>query len=269
MGRKKKNRKNTPISPRVRLMGSTVIALMLLGIISAAGWFAHPHLWDFLCRQKVFQLETICYTGNEHIDKEELDALLPDIIGVNIFVIDVEAVKSAVSEHPWIEEVTLHRRLPHKLVISVTEKRPLALINSSRCRAVDRKGAVLPLECWNGILDVPLIRYQSGKNLTPGSSIDDKSLLKVLHFLETMQRLLPELWEMTSEVSWDSDGQLYLNLAGSRTRILLGHDPQWQQFTDFYSFLIYEGGRSGIDDIKFVDLRFRGQVIVRRKHSSS
>ena len=269
MGRKKKNVKNSAGSPKSRLIGSFIIALMLVVILIAIGGIAYPHLWIFLCQQDMFSLEEICFVHNGNLDESELRALLPEIIGSNLFAIDLESVKRALQCHPWVDEVVLQRRLPHKLIISIGEKRPVALIAAGSVWAVSKNGILLPLDKWQGALDLPLLKQNRSVKLKSGTHLEGEQVHKMLQYLEKMRYQLPEIWYMISEVTWDRKGRLLFNLTGTKTQLILGTNPRWQQILDFYSFLIYEGGRAGIEGIETIDLRFSGRVVIKRKNVST
>ncbi len=263
-GRTNLSKRRAPKSRRRGLGGSLLAAIFMLVALFTAAWLAYPHFWDYLSRQEAFRIEKISFENADHIRLSELNSLLPPLEGVNLFAIDPPMICSAIRQHPWVDDVTLYRRLPDRLIISVTERRPAALISGERIWALDASGVLLPTDSWSGTLDVPLINYSGEGDLKAGCVLVHRPVLDILIGLEALRRRLPELWRMVSEVSWDEKGQLLLYSSASHTRILLGSKPNWQQMVDFYSFLIFQGGGSGIEDIDFVDLRFRGQVIVRK-----
>lgn len=261
--------KSTVSRPRTkrrgsRWAGSLAIALALMALLLLGGWLVYPNALQYLASQEAFRLEEISISCGEHLNQSELQALLPEIIGVNLLVIDLGVVENALLLHPWVKEARARRRLPDRLVITVYEKEPVALVAGESLWALDRTGKLLPLDAWQGALSLPLVRLTSQDNLKAGGVINDKRLLDLGMRLQALRRRLPDVWQMISEVTWDEQGQVILYASCSRTRILLGTEPSWQQVLNFYSFLVYQGCNSGMDDIAFVDLRFRGQVIVRR-----
>lgn len=252
-----------------RLIGSFIIALFLVILLLIGGWWTYPYLWRYMSRQDAFKISEIIIRNAGGLDEAVLRVLLPPVEGQNLFAVDLRKVEEALRQHPWVENVKLHRHLPRKLVISVTEKTPAALICTERIWAVDRAGTLLPLENWSGTLDLPLVKFAGQKGHKAGQVISDGRVLGLLPRLQGLKRRLPQLWQMISEIAWDEKGQLILYASGSRTRILLGTQPCWQQMCNLYSFLLFEGSRSGLENIRFVDLRFRGQVIIRRAKAST
>ncbi len=268
MARKGKNPRRYPASQPSfslrRLMGSIAVALTLVLLFGVLAGKAVPRFWNWLGRQPIFTVTAVTWEGVRNLDPKHLQAELPEISGENLFRIDLDAVRSAVLKHPWIADVKLHRRLPDELVIQVRERVPVAVINGGKLWGIDRGGILLPLENWRGVLDLPLVDYPLPDQPQPGSIIGAEDLHQALGTLNRIRERLPELWEMISEVSWDGNNQLIFYASQTRTRILVGRRPRWEQILNFYSFMIYEGGRSQMDDVASVDLRFPGQVIVKR-----
>jgi cell division protein FtsQ len=245
-------------------VGSIAVTLVLALFLVVLAVKTAPRLWDWFGRQTLFTIEAVTIEGIQYLDEGHLRAQLPEISGKNLFRIDLEALKSEVVKHPWIADVKLHRRLPDELVIEVRERVPVAVINGQKLWVVDRGGVLMPLEVWHGVLDLPLVDYPLPDQAHPGQVLSGGDIQQALGYLDRIRERLPELWEMVSEVTWDRKDQLIFYTSRTRTRILVGPEPRWEQILNFYSFLIYEGGRAEMDDVASVDLRFPGQVIVKR-----
>ena len=269
MARDSKKSRKSARAKKKRWLGSLIIVLVLLVFISTGFWYVVPQVWNFLRQQETFKLQKVEFVNCEHLNLNELEALLPEVEGVNLFVIDLQKIETCLSQHPWVEAVTIKRRLPDRLSISIVEREPVALINSTPLLAVDISGLLLPLKNWHGILDLPLILERQRGRLRQGEILSSPKTVQALRHLERMRHQIPEVWQLISEVTWNRTGELVFHSSASRTRIVLGSRPNWQQVLNFYSFLIYEGGQSGIEDIELIDLRFQGQVVIRRKNESS
>lgn len=271
--RKKRARMVAPRRPasrsrRRRLLSSLLIAIFLVLGLVIGGWMGYPYLWAYISHPDRFKIEKIVFQGCEQVEESELRRLLPPIEGVNLFAVDLKNVRERLCRHPWLLDVSLHRRLPDRLLIRVTERKPAAIVNTDRLYALDRHGIVLHLDNWKGPLDLPIVRVKAAGELKPGSKLKEERASSLLPGLESLRRRLPDLWGAISEAYWDNEGQLYLLAFNRPTPILLGENPSWRQMLNFYSFLNYQGHRWGMDDVNFVDLRFPGQVIIRRDESS-
>lgn len=262
-------RRITPQARRRRKWVNAGIALSLVGLVCAGGWIAYPYLWNYLCSLSYFKVTRIIFNGLQKVQEKELRALLPQIGGVNLFTLDFETLEAKLECHPWVKHASCHRLLPDKLRIDIQEREPVALLSRAGLWAADIQGVVLPLDSNRGALDLPLVNIGSGPVITPGAALGDSQVVAILPKLHALQRRLPDLWRSILEVSWNEKGEIELLAFDLPSRVLVGKEITWRQMLNFYTFLIYQGRRAGIEDIAFVDLRFWGQVVVRRNTTAA
>ncbi|MCX6640476.1 MAG: FtsQ-type POTRA domain-containing protein [bacterium] len=240
------------------------LILSILSTLIVGGYFAYAPVCNFLSHQKMFTINEVTFSGNPHIDNQYLLSLLPPIVGENLLALNVDYLKGTLMLHPWVQNAQIHRRLPNRVAITIEEKKPVALLNADRLMAVDLSGLPLNLDSRKGSLDVPLINCPKGNTIKAGRPISDKRILNLLPHLEALHQRLPELWALISEISWDDQNQVVMISTLSQAQILLGNEPTWQQMLNLYSFMLYQGSRTGMDNLNHVDLRFPGRVVVRR-----
>lgn len=112
----------------------------------------------------------------------------------------LEPLAARVSAHPQIASAVVSRKLPGTLVVDVTERRPVALVQiGPELRAVDERGVRLPLDPARTPVDAPVVL----------SAPRDT----VYHLLATMQRDVPLLYARVSSVRSSGPGELVLQLA--------------------------------------------------------
>lgn len=261
-------RRITPQARRRRRMFNIVMALVLVALLAIGGWIGYPYLWNSLCNLSYFKVTRITFAGLQRISEKELRAILPQIGGENLFSLDFETLKAKLECHPWVEGASLHRQLPDRLLIKIRERTPAALISREGLWAVDSHGVVLPLDAARGELDLPLLNIGPGQAPAPGVTLAENRMLAVLPGLEALRKRLPDLWRVISEVSWDEQEQIELLALDQPLRVLLGKDVSWRQMRNLYTFLIYQGQRFGLEGIQSLDLRFWGQVVVRRNSAA-
>ncbi len=238
--------------------------LVLMLLLGLGGWISYPYFREWLSQQSYFNITGITFSGLERVSESEISALLPPLKGKNLFSLDMPWLEKQLEQHSWVEKADLHRHLPAGLLIEIHERQPVALVNCGDLWAIDRSGVILPLEGERGEIDLPIINAGIGPELKAGVATSDLRVLVLLPQIAALQKRLPEIWGAISEVSWDEKGQIEIYVFRNSARVLLGEKPTWQQMLNFYTFLIYQGRRSGIEDITFVDLRFHEQVVVRR-----
>jgi len=254
----------SPQARRRRKLLRLIASLTLLSLLIAGGLIAYPHVRNAICTSPYFNISEITYVGLDRVSRQELSDRLPRLTGVNSFTLDLEQLEAQVECHPWVADAQLRRQLPRELIIEIREREPVALLSRSGLWAADASGVILPLDAPRGELNYPVVNLPPGPTPSPGLALAETSIVELLPKLRALQRRLPQLWEMISEVSWDAKGQIELLAFDNAAKVLLGKDMTFQQMLGLYAFLLHEGQRKGISDIECIDLRFWGQVVVKR-----
>lgn len=87
-------------------------------------------LWSFIVfiRSDFFTLERILFSGNNHTGEEELRTAMGVSEGENIWRLSPSRLESGLETIPRIKSAEVHRKLPRRLLVNVTEKEALVLI---------------------------------------------------------------------------------------------------------------------------------------------
>jgi cell division septal protein FtsQ len=110
------------IAPRRRKRGRAVrFALAVVVLVAAAAGLAR-----FL-GGSLFALQRIEVSGNRRARTEEILRAVEPWRSANVVALDLSPIARAVRRHPWIDRVTLSKRLPDGLAIRVVEKQAVAL----------------------------------------------------------------------------------------------------------------------------------------------
>ncbi|PYP80572.1 MAG: hypothetical protein DMD35_04485 [Gemmatimonadetes bacterium] len=120
----------------------------------------------------------------------------------------LEPLAARVRTHAQVESVTVTRRLPGTIVVRVTERHPLALIDAPRgLRAVDERGRRLPLDPSRTPIDAPVV------SAAPRDTM-------VYHLLGDMQREAPALYARLSSVRAAGADEIVLQIANLSVRAM-------------------------------------------------
>ncbi|OGR53606.1 MAG: hypothetical protein A3J80_04740 [Desulfobacula sp. RIFOXYB2_FULL_45_6] len=93
-------------------------------ILSLAAIF----VYDFVTQAEFFNIARIEIIGTTHITREEI-LLLSDLNrDRNIYELNTALAEKRIASHPWIQSVSIKRRLDSKLDISVREQTALAIV---------------------------------------------------------------------------------------------------------------------------------------------
>ncbi len=102
-------------------------------------------------------LEHVTVTGHDEATDVELARLAGLALKQNLLAMDVPAMERAIAGHPWIRSVSIERRLPSSLTITVEEHRALALLASSELYLVNEEGEPFKRLKAGEPYDLPLI----------------------------------------------------------------------------------------------------------------
>ena len=154
-------------------------------------------------------------------------------------------IAGRVQTHPVVQTVSVRRKLPGTVVITITERQPVALVSGPQgFRAYDARGTMLPVDLTKGLVDAPVIARP------------DTALLRLLG---EMRESLPDLYQRVSEVRRLGANELFLQLDEAPIRTLASvtlDDLNQVQFVE--ADLRRRAAR-----VMELDLRYSGQIIAR------
>ncbi|MEO8349510.1 MAG: FtsQ-type POTRA domain-containing protein [Acidobacteriota bacterium] len=121
-GRNRSFLRRGAVVPRRRKKGRAVrVALLALAIgLSGVG------LYRFF-GSSLFALQRIQVSGNRRVRTEQILRTVEPWRRANLIGLDLSPIARAIGVHPWIERVSLSKRLPDGLAIRITERRAVAL----------------------------------------------------------------------------------------------------------------------------------------------
>ncbi len=240
--------------------GLIIFVLVPLG---AGGYL----LGRYLLNSPRFQVTSpadVALVGNHYVSREEVLAALgiqagASSKGSNIFNSSLEQREKQVEAIPWVRSATVVRSYPHRLVVYITERAPVAFVDvGSRVKMVDRQGVLLdPPE--KGHFDFPIV-----KGLDFQGSAADRAMRLNLYqefMQETSQKMANSGW-IVSEVDLSDGSNLKALLVqgGQTLLVYFGEAGFLARFENLMTVLPQL--RKTNARIDSVDLRFRNQVVV-------
>ena len=198
-------------SMKGKLFISTFIGLLLL--LSAG--FITKEIYQKLCHSDFFQITTMRIDGNRMVTKEQITVLSKVDIHSNLLAINVPQVESLLQTHPWIARAEVTRDWPNRLLITVKEKKPVALVNrNTGLFYLDNKGHIIAAAGPSQELDFPVITGLENFTFNSSQSAQMPDILQdVMGLLKLASRnnsILPE--QNISEIHITENGELLLYL---------------------------------------------------------
>ena len=121
-GRNKAFLRKGAVVPRRRKRGRVVRVVLLALAIGSSGFGLYRFFGSSL-----FALQRIQVSGNRRARTEQILTSVEPWRRANLIGLDLSPIARAIGVHPWIERVTLSKRLPDGLAIRITERKAVAL----------------------------------------------------------------------------------------------------------------------------------------------
>ncbi|MCD6388595.1 MAG: FtsQ-type POTRA domain-containing protein [Desulfobulbaceae bacterium] len=131
-----------------------VVVLVLCFVIVSAGYRG-------LCRSDFFQISEIEIQGCRITTKRQILDLAGVNVHSNLLAMNIKAMKKQLEAQGWIERVEIKRDWPNRLVIAVSERKAVAIVNlKDGLYFLDRRGICFARTRSSEDLDFPVL---SGK----------------------------------------------------------------------------------------------------------
>lgn len=211
-----------------------------------------------ILRSPLFQVREISVTGNIELSRDLIVSVSGLKTGENTLNMDLKAARARLESIPAIESAKVERRLPSRVVISVAERKAVALLPSPEgFLEVDQEGVYIKKGSLN-IGGLPIITGLEVKVSQPGSDLDIQGLDQALGVIRGLpQELLPLLSEVNLGVS---DNILLYTLEGVQCR--LGMPVDLEQKGNILLQVLGELKSMG-KKIEYVDLTYAGSPVVK------
>ena len=262
-GRRGTTRRSTLHLPRVEwsvrrfaIVASALILVagMTLVISRAPGWGRG---------EERFLLLRFEVRGNRVLTEDEILELSGAVMGGNLLDVRISLLEEAVAASPRVDRAQVRRVLPDRVVVTLDEKRPAALVSvgANDVLEVTDDGAVLPAAAQTASVDLPVITGAVG-TVEPGIAELSPELTGALALLRRAREVSEGLWMDISEVRIAPGSGLVIYTVADGAEIRVGSgalgsrdlERLWRVLTD-----IRDGGR----EAETLDLRFKNQVVVR------
>ena len=229
--------------------GLVSFTLILTAICGVAGYFKADLLRDEFHRIAIAQGFTpgiIEITGRNHTDKQDIAAIANQMKGKSILAIDLIAMREDILQLGWVEDVVIIRTLPDKLEIRLSERQPVALLQSAKGhQLIDASGAVIH---GANPADFNHLIVASGKGAAERAGM-------IIDILRTEPEIFSDVWavQYISQRRWD------IHMRSGLAIRLPERDPvlAWSRLAK-----LEQKTAITARDLAAIDLRVPGQLIV-------
>jgi cell division septal protein FtsQ len=165
----------------------------------------------------------------------------------------------------YIKGISITRRPPRILNITVEEYDPVAFIYGKGLNLIDGDGFLIPIPESKIIWDLPFIcgiKQGLGRLGHQTTAADAYLALELVRYLEDENPLLAS---MVSEISLSNSRTIELHLIKGGTKIRVNRESFYKELFVLKNYIANYLDWGQLAKIDYIDLRFKNQLIVKAK----
>jgi cell division protein FtsQ len=212
-------------------------------------------------RSPLFVLREVQIEGCQRTTPETVRSLIGAPEGRSLLLLDSARISRTLEHHVPILNATVIKQFPHRLLIRIRERTPVALVQIREpLYYLDGEGVVLYRTRPGDPLDFPLITGLAERSWQMGRPDQGRMVQEALSLLRVLNE--SRLPGGVSEIRVDRSEGLCFYLEGFPVEIRVG----WEEFGPRIERLarVLADLAADPDGVASIDLRFRDQVIVRK-----
>jgi len=238
-------------------LGFDVGAGLFLLVALIYGMF---HAYRFFTTTSQFSISQVTFHGNQVLDGATLHNVAQPIYGQNIFKVDLVDILSRIEGNPWIQDVSIIRKLPQSLHVHIQERTPYARLELDEIYLMDNYG-ILIAPAQGGYDDLPLIRGAALESVDPGQTVKVDWIIPGLQAMHSLNQLEPFRDNPLSRFRFSNPDHLVFQTQDGNMEIRMGIHRLREGFDNLK--IVLEAIGSDFQNVEFVDLSFTNQVVVR------
>lgn len=258
--------RRSELRPDRRRLGRTIVRIARWVVPGLAGLAAAVWLVDALLHATALTVKHVSVSGNVRLASADVQALVDDIRGENIFQVDFEKYRRRVMDSPWVADVTLGRVLPATVEVRVVERVPLAVARlDQQLFLIDSAGVIIDeYSSQYRDFDLPIIDglVSSASASTDGPLID-RERVSLTHALLNALAVRPDLRRRLSQVDASNAHDAVVMFDSEAAWLHLGESRFVERLTTYLELAPTLAER--FQDIDYVDLRFDDRVFVHSR----
>jgi cell division protein FtsQ len=256
--------------PGLRLLKRTGLAVLWAAVLGVGGWgavegyrFANPYVQDWL------EVREVTVRGLQHVTRDAVLSLLALPPDATQFSVRGGELSARVERHPWIKQATISRALPHQLVVTVLERRPIAVLRTpAMSLLLDVDGTVLTVLAAGDDPGLPVLLGVDPHELVKGQAQARDAARAGIR----LAGLLSHEFDGRPEVDLGRPENTVAYVKGFKFQFgpavaegAAGFEGQWARYQKVTTLRAGAEDRSAGRAGNEIDLRYPGKVIVRER----
>jgi len=225
------------------------IRLLLVLVILIAGLL--------FIKSSYFTVGSVIVEGNKYVSIEEVYRIADIPESINIFNLNTTTIKMRLMRDLRIAETDVSRRFPGTIVISITERKPMAYVASGYgFLELDKQGVVLAALKNIKQINVPMITGIRLENEYINDKIENESIENIVNYLSLLDEIT---LNQLSEINLKSSEQIIAYTVNS-VYIRLGNSAQLSDKAKLTNEILHElSDKKKI--VEYIDLNYSPPVI--------
>jgi cell division septal protein FtsQ len=201
---------------------SLTVKLIKILIFYLAIGFLSWNFFTFIFSSNFCNIEEVIIKGNDCLSEDGIFYKSGIRLGENIFKLDLKKSKDSLMREPWIKEVEIKRVIPNKIIISIKERKPAAIVHiGEKYFSSTKEGIVLSkIDRPEEGFDLPLVSGLGLDKTKIGEIIDKPEFRMALNSINSAEVIMPKKYCQVEILSTDDfmicnkDGSLKVRVNG-------------------------------------------------------
>ncbi len=166
------------------------------------------------------------------------------------------------AKNPWVEKVKVRRYFPHTLVIDISEREPIAVVNMGYLYYLDRNGEVFKPLTLGDRLDYPVLTGFTEEEMAKDPAGSRAALKGAIELIGMLQGGTAFKLEDVSEIHYDKGYGFTLFSALGGLPVKLGSSGFGEKLARFSR--IYKELQAQMPNLEYIDLDYSDKIIVKK-----
>jgi cell division protein FtsQ len=238
----------------------------MLGVALMSLFFIFCH--DIILQSPYFKVTLLEVTGNKRLSTQEILDTARIKSDTNVLLVNIPLSRKYLLSHPWIAEAEITRELPGRLILTIREHDPLAILDMGRKFLINQEGKVFKEVSDTDSVELPIIEGIDFSDLDRGDLHRSTNYDAVLSLLEMGQNPACILSRQRIRlIRVDREEGITLFSAGpiqafSVNAIKVGYQDYSEKFVRLGKIIAYFKTNKLIQGIDWVDLRQINRVVI-------
>lgn len=230
------------------VLSLSVLALILTGVLVWLVFFTG-----------VFRIERIIIKGNSYLDEEYVRVKSGVESYDNLVTLPAGSISDKLEDEPWVRSASIKKRLFHTVVIELTEREPVALLDCNGAGfALDGNAVAVAAVPLDSFPSLPRVHGGNVSTPRPGARVADRKIRDCVAVLNGMTPALRDAFSMANPF----DGRGLVFVAREGFQVVYGSPGEGARKNELLEAVTVEI-RDNNRSVEYVDVRVPDSPVIK------